>query len=284
MAKFTNVGIFGNYSIGDVNAVAREITDMLKKINIDYQLYTSPAADMETTLGVDDEDLDLVIVIGGDGTFINVARMCAKCTAPVFGVNIGRRGFLTDVDVREINESLNEVLRGNFSIETRILLESNLSSKTSNDTTNSCAMNDIVVQKTNYGRLLEFEINIDSEFVTSLRADGVIFATPTGATAYAFSAGGPVLYPTLMAIEIIPICPQTLTHRPIVVPNSSIVNIKLISAMPGHANLVVDGHVREELQGDENIVISCSKFTVDFVRIEGHSFYNALRQKLGWGI
>ncbi len=284
MAKFTNVGIFGNYTIGDVEAVAREITDTLKKFSINYQLHASSAADMEATPGVDDESLDLVIVIGGDGTFINIARLRAKFTAPVFGVNIGRRGFLTDVDVEEINESLNEVLRGNFSIETRILLEFNLSSKTSSDITNSCAMNDIVVQKTNYGRLLEFEINIDSKFVTSLRADGVIFATPTGATAYAFSAGGPVLYPTLMAIEIIPICPQTLTHRPIVVPNSSIVNIKLINAMPGHANLVVDGHVREELQGDENIVISCSKFTVDFVRIEGHSFYNALRQKLGWGI
>ncbi len=285
MKKFKLIGIFGNFEVAAVAEVAAQVTDILARHSVGYEQYTSPVGDFTELDGIDNPMLDLAVVIGGDGTFMNVARRRAGHDAPLLGVNLGRRGFLTDVAVREISESFEQMLKGNFQIETRILLEASLSSNDAdNDKRAFSALNDIVVYKTNFGRLLDFRISVDREFVTALRADGVIVATPTGATAYALSAGGPVLYPSLPAIELVPISPHTLTQRPVVVSDTSVFDIELLNAESGNANLVVDGHVRRELTGREIITVRRSDLSIDFVRIQGHTFFNALRHKLGWGV
>ena len=145
-------------------------------------------------------------------------------------------------------------------------------------------MNDIVVHKTNIGRLIEIEIMVDNQYMTRLRADGLIIATPTGATAYALSAGGPILTTTLPAIELIPISPQSLGNRPIVLNDNSVVELRLIDIESGQAGLIADGHLRYELDGSECINVRKSLNSIKFIRVEGHSFYDALRYKLGWGV
>lgn len=285
MKQFKSIGLFGNFRTEAVASVSAAIAEILTTRGIGFEKYSSPFDDAGKSAGIDNRKLDLVIVIGGDGTFMNVARLRARYDAPLLGINLGRRGFLTDVAVREIHEAMEHLLSGRFRTETRVLLETSVSSSDAGTAPHvSTALNDIVVHKSNFGRLLDFKITIDGESVTALRADGVIVATPTGATAYALSAGGPVLYPSLPAIEIVPISPHTLTQRPVVISDSSVVEIELVNTESGNASVAVDGHVRKELQGDEKISVRRSDLSVEFVRIDGHSFFNALRHKLGWGV
>ena len=283
MPEFKTIGIFGNLEDNDVTSVVDTIETILGSKKIEHRRYFTSILESEKNQGIDDDELDLAVIVGGDGTFLNVARLRAGCKAPVLGVNIGRRGFLTDVAVREIEESIHLALDGAYDIETRMLLTA-ATEFSDGRIKHTSALNDIVVHKSNYGRLIDFKISVDGNFVTDLRADGVIVATPTGSTAYALSSGGPVLYPNLPAMELVPVSPHTLTHRPIVFSDSSKIEIKLINAAPGSASIVVDGHVRAELDGDENIVVQRDRYTVNFIRITGHTFYNALRQKLGWGV
>lgn len=283
MPEFKTIGIFGNLEDNDVTSVVDTIETILGSKKIEHRRYFTSILESEKNQGIDDDELDLAVIVGGDGTFLNVARLRAGCKAPVLGVNIGRRGFLTDVAVREIEESIHLALDGAYDIETRMLLTA-ATEFSDGRIKHTSALNDIVVHKSNYGRLIDFKISVDGNFVTDLRADGVIVATPTGSTAYALSSGGPVLYPNLPAMELVPVSPHTLTHRPIVFSDSSKIEIKLINAAPGSASIVVDGHVRAELDGDEKIVVQRDRYTVNFIRITGHTFYNALRQKLGWGV
>ncbi len=283
MSLFESIGIFGNLDISGVMKVAQKVSNILDSEQRANRLYYVSHSDTSEIEGIDEHDIDLAVVIGGDGTFLNVARKRAGRSSPIIGVNLGRRGFLTDVAVSEIRESFNLIFNDQFKIETRTLLEAVIEGKNEVENTYS-ALNDIVVYKTNFGRLLDLEIRVDQLFFTKIRCDGIIVATPTGSTAYALSAGGPVLYPTLSALEIIPVSPQTLTHRPVVLSDSSKVEIRLIRADQGHTHLVVDGHVRQELDGEEVVRIQRSPLSINLIRITGHTFYSALRNKLSWGI
>ncbi len=283
MAEFETIGIFGNLEDDAVTSVIDKIAVILDSNSITHRQYFTSILESEKNQGIDDDELDLAIIVGGDGTFLNVARLRAGCKSPVLGVNIGRRGFLSDVAVREIEESMHLALDGEYSIETRMMLTATIT-LSGEQIKKFSALNDIVVHKSNYGRLIDIEISVDGNFMTNLRADGVIVATPTGSTAYALSAGGPVLYPTLPALELVPLNPHTLTHRPIVLSDTSSIDIHLDDVAPVNASLVVDGHVRAEFSGNERIVVQRDRHTVNFIRITGHTFYNALRQKLGLGV
>ncbi len=281
--QFEKIGIFGNFKDGRVRSIHDRIALILDENGTPYRTHLTLIHEADWERDVKDEEIDLAIIVGGDGTFLNISRALAGFKAPVLGVNVGRRGFLTDVEVGEIVETMQLLLNGDYAIEPRSLLSASIIG-TDGKLDTCLALNDIVVHKTNYGRLIDFEITVDGTFVTSLRADGVIVATPTGSTAYALSSGGPVLHPKLPAIEVVPISPHTLTHRPIVLNETSVIEINLINAAPGNASLVVDGHVRQDLDGEERISINSANLPVHFVRILGHDFYNALRQKLGWGV
>ena len=284
MENSKKFAILGNLDNPEVLEVVHEITNTFKAEGILYDTYSSTGDFEQEIQGlVPGCEPELAIVIGGDGTFMNAARLLADYRVPLIGVNLGRRGFLTDVSVREVKKCLVEILNGQYKIETRTLIEASVEHHEKSEEKYN-ALNDIVVIKTNFGRLLEFEIHVDGDFVTTTRADGLIVSTPTGSTAYSLSAGGPILYPTLPALLLLPISPHTLTNRPIVLSDDCEIEIRLVQIEPEHSCISVDGHLRMILDGTETIKVRRSKKSVKLVRVSGHTFYNQLRQKLGWGV
>jgi NAD+ kinase len=223
---------------------------------------------------------DLAIVLGGDGTMLNIARTLGGAGVPLVGVNQGRLGFLTDVSIDTMFDTLGEMLDGQYLLEERLLLDASVR-RDGREELSAQAFNDVVIEKGSQGRLIEFEIYIDGQFVYSQRADGLVVATPTGSTAYALSAGGPLLHPSLEAVALVPICPHTLSARPIAVNSLSAIEVRLIHA--DDAGVHFDGQRHQDLRVGDKIVISRARKNVRLLHPLGHSYYDTLRQKLRWG-
>jgi len=223
---------------------------------------------------------DLAIVMGGDGTLLNIARTLVDHRVPLIGVNQGRLGFLADVSIDTMFTTLEEMLSGQYVAEDRIMLESSVV-RDEDILIAAYAFNDVVVSKSTLGRLIEFEVYIDNQFVYSQRADGLVVASPTGSTAYALSSGGPILHPTLEAVVMVPICPHTLSARPIAVNSHSEIEINLIHA--DDARVHFDGQRHADLKIGDRVVIQRAKNTVRLLHPIGHNYYDTLRQKLHWG-
>ncbi len=224
--------------------------------------------------------VDLAIVMGGDGTLLNIARTLVDHRVPLIGINQGRLGFLADVSIDTMFSTLEEMLSGQYVAEERIMLEASVE-RYEDVLIASYAFNDVVVSKSSTGRLIEFEVYIDNQFVYSQRADGLVVASPTGSTAYALSSGGPILHPTLEAVVMVPICPHTLSARPIAVNSRSEIEINLIHADDGRVHF--DGQRHADLQIGDRVVIRRARNTVRLLHPEGHNYYDTLRQKLHWG-
>lgn len=216
------------------------------------------------------EGFDFVFVIGGDGTILKAGRFYAKYETPIFGINLGRLGFLSQSSKEEIEYSVKEIINGNFIIEDRIMLEAN----------NYLALNDFVVKGTYTGRTSRFSLKINDKFVCDYLADGIIIATPTGSTAYGLSAGGPVLTPSLKAFVIVPICPHTLTARPLVVPDSEKITV---CAKDENTNYMVSSDGQEFHEFKAEIDIKKSTFSAKLALLKNAEFYSILRSKLHWG-
>lgn len=223
---------------------------------------------------------EVVIVLGGDGTMLSIARALAPYPVPLIGVNQGRLGFLTDITVENMESELSRMLAGEYDVEQRLVLSARVEREGKVEIEAS-AFNDVVVSKAGTGRLIEFEVIIDNEFVYTQRSDGLIVATPTGSTAYALSAGGPILYPTLQAIALVPICPHTLSARPIAVSSQSHVDIILHRA--DDARVHFDGQAFFDLKPGDRIRIYRVPFNVTLLHPKHYSYYDTLRQKLHWG-
>ncbi len=224
--------------------------------------------------------LDLVVVLGGDGTLLSAVRETATTDAPLLGVNLGSLGFLTDVPLTSLFSMLDEIEQGKTPIEERSLMQCVL--LRGQQTLGSyLAFNDAVVNKTALARLNNYELFVDGVFVSSYRADGMIVATPTGSTAYSLSAGGPVVMPTVKAFVITPVAPHSLTHRPLVVPDSSVVEI-LLRSDEEVAYLSLDGQPGLDLKDGDRVRCSRSEHKVRLYRTEA-DFFHVLRSKLKWG-
>jgi NAD+ kinase len=222
---------------------------------------------------------DLAVVVGGDGTLIGCARLMAEHAVPIVGVNLGRLGFLTDIPADSVASAIEAVLEGDFVPEQRLLLSGTV--KRGNKTLISAlAMNDVVVSRGAVGSMIEFAVTVDGEFIYSLRADGLIVATPTGTTAYALSAGGPILHPALQAIALVPISPHTLSNRPVAIRSSSRVEITLVRGVDARANFDVQAHVQLE-HGDVVCVQTAPKHAT-LLHPKGYRYFSMLRQKLRW--
>jgi NAD+ kinase len=226
------------------------------------------------------EQADLVIVLGGDGTMLHVARHLAGFEVPMIGVNQGRLGFLADVPIDTMFPTLAKMLAGEAQIEERILLDCRVEDHDA-VVLQTHAFNDVVVSKGAQGRLIEFEVYIDGQFVYSQRADGLVVATPTGSTAYALSAGGPILHPTLAAVVLAPICPHTLSARPIAVGSQFEIEINLIHA--ADARVHFDGQDHGDLAVGQRVIIRRAPKSVRLLHPVDHNYYDTLRQKLHWG-
>ena len=223
---------------------------------------------------------ELAIVMGGDGTLLSIARNLVDFRIPIIGVNQGHLGFLADVSLDTMFATLDEMLSGEYVAEDRILLEASVE-RADDVLMATYAFNDVVVSKSTMGRLIEFEVYIDNQFVYSQRADGLVVSTPTGSTAYALSAGGPILHPTLEAVAMVPICPHTLSARAIAVNSSAEIEINLIQATDARVHF--DGQRHADLQIGDRVVIRRARHTVRLLHPSGHNYYDTLRQKLHWG-
>jgi NAD+ kinase len=225
---------------------------------------------------------DLLISIGGDGTMLYASRLARENGTPILGINRGRLGFLADVTPDELISSLDNVLEGNFTTDSRLLLEARLQ-QSSGENIVAYALNDIVLQRRETGRMVDFETRVAGQYVNTHSGDGLIVATPTGSTAYALSCGGPIIEPQLDAVVIVPVCPHTLTDRPIVISADQSIEVTLLERDETRAEITVDGFSMGDINPDDNLRISAANTRVTLVHPPGYDFYGILRSKLFWG-
>jgi NAD+ kinase len=225
-------------------------------------------------------NVDLVLVLGGDGTMIATSRMIGDAEVPVLGINFGGLGYLAEFRIEELYDALESILSGNYRLDKRVMLSVELGG--AEEATRNRVLNDVVINKSALARIIEIEAYLNGQFVNSFRADGLIVSTPTGSTAYNLSAGGPVIFPSMNAVVITPICPFTLSNRPIVVPDDAIIELRLKTDKEDVA-LTLDGQVGFPLKIDDQVIIRKSKTTFNLVQPMNRNYFDVLRDKLRWG-
>ena len=279
------VGVIGRHGTPQIQDSLEATIKFLRSHAIEAVISknTSDIVSVDDDLVGDIRDLstcDLLIVVGGDGSILGVARQFAATQTPVIGVNRGGLGFLADISPNEIEEGLLAVLAGNYREEEHFLLSMSLE-RAGKHIANSPALNDIVVNSGSLSRMMNLSLHIDDEFVYELRADGLIVSTPTGSTAYALSAGGPIMHPDLDAIVIVPMFPHTLTSRPIVVRGNAQIKITVGDlSVPAQAS--ADSQVNVNLQSGDTVRIQKYAHSLNLIHPLTHSFYEACRSKLDW--
>ena len=225
--------------------------------------------------------VDLMLVLGGDGTMIATARMLGDIEVPVMGVNYGGLGYLAEFPLEELFSALEAILAGDYKVQERLMLTVELRRGEELITKNR-VLNDVVVNKSALARIIEIEAYLNNQFLNRFRADGLIVSTPTGSTAYNLSAGGPIIFPSMNAIVITPICPFTLSNRPIVVPDDSVIEVRLMTENEEVA-LTLDGQVGFPLQAGDRAMIRKSNATFNLVQPANRNYFDVLRDKLKWG-
>lgn len=270
-----------NVSNPSFESVIATAESVLKSNGCEAVILALPPNDSAETKNILEDavkDCDLIIIFGGDGTFLGVARKACHLNIPFVGINLGRLGFLTDIRETELKESLQCILDGDYKSEERELIRVMIDNKV-----DIYALNDVVIHQRSISRMIELDVFVDEKYLTSYWADGVIFATPTGSTAYSLSSGGPLVYPTLSAVLIVPISPHTFSHRPIVLPTDRKIKVQLKESVKHAVSVSCDGQVVFDFNiGDElNLVSNASKITL--IHPSNYSYFEILRAKLNWG-
>lgn len=283
--EFQTVAILGLYADPRVADPMTLLAAYLTKSGTDVVTLADAATPLAAR-AVDDAEIateaDLIIAVGGDGTMLHAARLTGNGKVPLLGVNRGRLGFLADISPAEMLENLQQILDGDYTRESRLQLDAKITSPDGSERT-AVALNDIVLQRRETGRMLDFETRIADRYVNTHAGDGIIVATPTGSTAYALSCGGPILEPLLDAVVVVPICPHTLSDRPIVIPSSLSIALRLLQRHDTKAEVSVDGHSLGELEPDDKLLISESANRITLIHPPGYDYYGILRSKLHWG-
>jgi len=280
--SFGKIALVGKLGSPEIAASLHELSAFLKKRGCEIFLEKETAQEIRER-GLDYAAIgakaDLAIVIGGDGTLLAAARNLVRHHVPVVGVNLGRVGFMTDIGHRHMQDGIAAILEGRYKVEERTLLDAEIL-RGKESVLRTLALNDAVVSKGAQGRLIEFELKLDGEFVYSLRGDGVIVATPTGSTGYALSAQGPILHPSLPAFALVPLAPHTLSARPVSVSDKSVIEIHLKHAQEARAHF--DGLALADLRDGDRLVLKRSADSARFVHPPGYKYFATLREKLGW--
>jgi len=224
---------------------------------------------------------DLLIVLGGDGTLLAAARLLGDRNVPILPVNLGGLGFLTSVTLDDLYPVLEQAIKGQARYSERVMLESRVL-RQGKPVHCSRALNDAVLNKAALARIIDLELHVNGEFVNTFKADGLIVATPTGSTAYSLSAGGPIVYPLVSAFVITPICPHTLTNRPLMIPDSAKIEIGFAGG-EAPIYLTLDGQIGVELQANDVVALNAAAERLRLVRPQGKSYFSVLRDKLKWG-
>ncbi len=290
-SQFQNIGIVIRPNTPDIHHAVNALLNYLLEENLTVILDHSGIQDFEQMPHfadcevVDKEDLGkrchVVMVLGGDGTFLSVARIIAPYRTPLIGINLGRLGFLTQVPHSTMVEDIAQMLTGKYLPEDRILLETTIVRDGADLDLPHLALNDVVVSRGGTGQMIEFEVFINKEFVYTQRSDGLIISTPTGSTAYSLAAGGPILQSTLRALTLVPICPQSMTNRPIAISDACEIEILITRGMD--ACLHFDGQSFIELQNMDRIIIHRYRNPLRVLHPTDYQYYKTLRNKLHWG-
>ena len=263
---FKTVGLITKPNSPESESVAASLISFLKKMSIKVVSEQQEIKDYA----------EMIIVLGGDGTFVGTARRYIEYEIPLLGVNLGRLGFLTDIDSEQMFESLKAVLGGDYRNEQRFMLECEcLSGK-------FVALNDVVVHRSNAPRMVNASVYIDNSFVCDGSADGLIVSTPTGSTAYALSSGGPIINTGVNAMSLVYISPHSMSYRPIIVSSESVIRIRLSEPQHG-ANVMFDGQVSIPLKANQDIIVSKHNKSLRLIHPDGYDFFGILRNKLHWG-
>ncbi|HMM81459.1 MAG TPA: NAD(+)/NADH kinase [Pyrinomonadaceae bacterium] len=260
----------------EAKATAQELSSWFSAREIKL-VGTFPADHAEADLS----GCGLVVVLGGDGTMIAAARMIGEAEVPVLGINYGSLGYLTDFRIEELHTAVESVVSGKFETDHRVMLRAELI-RDGESIANGRVLNDVVINKAALARIIAIEVRLNGLFVNSFRSDGLIVATPTGSTAYNLSAGGPIVYPSMNAVVLTPICPFTLTNRPIVIPDDAQIELKLESGSEG-VILSLDGQTGFPLVVGDIVRIRKSRTTLNLVQPENRNYFDVLRKKLQWG-
>lgn len=285
-SPFRTIALIGKYNSQEIGDSLSRLADFLKQRGHAVLVETRTAGNARiyghqtATLDEIGRQADLAVVLGGDGTLLNIATALFSYNVPLVGINLGRLGFLADVALDTMLETMDEMLNGEYLSEERFLITVTVRRQGEN-IFEAHAFNDAVVSKGSTARLIELEVFVDGQFVYSQRSDGLIVSTPTGSTAYALSAGGPILHPTLEALVLVPICPHTLSNRPIAVNSESTLEILLIHA--DDARLHLDGQRHFDLRASDWVIVRRAPQNIRLLHPDGHSYYDMLRQKLHWG-
>ena len=284
--EFKTVALWGRLGERSVMEPALQVLSQLSKrgITVLASITSDPKRELKGATFVDEREAaaraDLVIAIGGDGTLLHAARNVAGRDVPLVGINRGRLGFLTDVSPEQIRDALEAILAGNYLAERRLTLAARVGKR---DTGALFALNDIVLQKGDTGRLLDFTTEVDNVYVNNHRGDGLIIATPTGSTAYALSCSGPIIQPNVDALVMVPICPHTLSDRPLVLASSSEIRVTLDNAGGSEAHVVCDGESLARMSAGDILTVSLAKQPVTLLHPREYNYYELLRSKLNWG-
>jgi NAD+ kinase len=283
-SSFKTVALIGKYKSPEVAAPLLKLARYLERRKVKVLIDPLTAAQVGRArypvkkLEALGREADLAVVIGGDGTMLNIARTLAPYEVALVGVNQGRLGFLTDISVDNMVTTIGTILDGKFVTESRMLLEGRV--RSGRKKTGVLAFNDVVVGKGPRGNMVELEVRIDGEFIYRQRSDGLIVATPTGSTAYAMSAGGPIVHPALSVIALVPVSPHTLSNRPIVVSSDRVVDIIIRNAADPRVHF--DSHTRFDLREGDRITVRRYPHAISLLHPAKHSYYRMLREKLNW--
>lgn len=284
MQKINSVGIISKPKIAEAADIVCGLLEWLGERGIRYRCDEQTAeyagAKHFYTREEVPDGADLVIVLGGDGTLLSAARVVAGRDVPLFAVNLGHLGFLTAIRVEDLYPELERALRGEHRIGRRRMVDCELVREGQKIATYS-ALNDVVITKLELARMIDLDAHVDNHFVAAYKADGLVISTPTGSTAYSLSAGGPVIFPSVAALCITPICPHMLTNRPVIVPDESV--IQILNHGEVGTFLTIDGQTGEPLSKGDRIICYASPKTIQLIRPPKMLFFDVLREKLKWG-
>lgn len=284
--SFRKIALIGKYQSPDVAEAVLGIAGFLRERELTVWIEQGtassiggaadfPVASYERIAA----EVDLAVVIGGDGTLLHAARRLGGDGVPLAGVNLGRLGFLTDISHTDAMQHLGEIIDGNYSEEFRFMLDAEIL-RGGTRVFHTVALNDVVVNKGDLGRMIEFDLSINDEFVYTQRSDGMIISTPTGSTAYAMSANGPILHPSVGGIALVPLCPHALTARPITLPDRYVIDIVLLP--PQDARVHFDGQARFDLRAGDRVRVTRSPRSLRLLHPKNYSYFAMLREKLHW--
>lgn len=280
------VGIIAKVHTPNIQAILRELHQWLTERGIEVLFDQRTGRILENVEDISPKIkiptlVDLIIVLGGDGTLLSVARLIGDSEVPILGINLGSLGFLTEVTLDEMYLSLEQIFRHEFSVTQRLLLNACVSREEEHIAEYS-ALNDVVITKSALARIVDLQICINGQDVTTYKADGLIIGTPTGSTAYNLAAGGPIVHPCMQALIMTPICPHTLTNRPVVLPDDSVIRITLKSENED-VFLTLDGQVGFALRYQDTVQVEKAHHMIRLIQPPKRSYFEILRTKLKWG-